>query len=190
MSYYLSLDVETGGIGLDKSLLSLGLVFCDNKLDVVERKHILLKPNDEIFKVTGESLSINKIDLSKHYKEALTYKLAATNLYSDLFRWSGGGANKLVVIGKQVAGDVRFIQEYLLSKNTWEQFCSYRLLDVSSVFMFLRAKGIYKEDMKGSLSDLLDYYQIDKSNQHDALFDAEATVAVLRKMFDEVKWNI
>lgn len=174
-----------GGVDLDKSLLTLGMVICDDNFDILEKHHVKLKPNDGIYRVTAEALSINKINLVEHDKEAINYKLAGTNLYSILYRLSDGGKNKLVIVGKQVAGDLRFIWEYLIGRNTWETFCSYRLLDVSSIFMFLRAKGIYPEDMNGSLSDLCKYYSIDCSNQHDALFDAEITIEVLKKMLSE-----
>lgn len=63
MNKYLALDCEMGGLGLDTSLLSVGLVVADENFKVVSTKEFLVKPDDGIYRVTGTGLGVNKIDL-------------------------------------------------------------------------------------------------------------------------------
>ena len=45
---YLSLDTETGGLGNDVSLLSIGFVYADKNFDEISSYEIFLKPDDDI----------------------------------------------------------------------------------------------------------------------------------------------
>jgi len=96
---FLALDTETGGIGPDKSLLTLYAVALDDNLNPVAfsgddfkvaggilELDLKLKPDDGIYRVTGEALGINGINLSEHDKEAIPCKKAGTLLYEFLER--------------------------------------------------------------------------------------------------------
>ena len=178
---YLSIDVETGGTSTDTSLLSAAFVFCDAQLNEIEYRHYKVKPFNDIFTVTSKGLSINKINLVEHVKEATTYEIAATNLYGDLSRWSNRAINKLIPIGKNIQSDIDYITKYLVKKNTWSNFVSYNSLDITSVLQFLRLKNKIGE-VGNSLEDLLVYYGHKIDGIHDALFDARANITVLKEM--------
>lgn len=179
---YLFLDTETGGLGPDTSLLTVGLLVCDSRFNILDSLHQELMPDDGIYHVTGGGLSVNKINLVEHSKVAKKYKEWKTPLFLWLQKHSKDGADKLVPVGKQVDGDIRKIHENLLTKNTWEQCVSHRSYDVSSVFWFLKSLGFLKEIENGGLGELCEYFGVEHANQHNALADCYLTREVLCAM--------
>lgn len=184
---YISLDTETGGLGLDKSLLTLGIVIANDNFKVLAEHHWHIKPNDGIYKVTGKALEINGIDLKNHDATALTEKDTGTNLYNTLHAWSAAGKDKLVVIGKQVDGDIAHIWDKLLKRETWEQFVSYQKIDVSALYWTMRGVKAFPADLKGSLKDIAIHYGMDISDLHDALGDARLTLRVYAEIVKEIE---
>jgi len=184
---YISLDTETGGLGLDVSLLSLGLVLADDDLNEVKHEHILIKPNNDVYKVTGKALEINGINLITHDLAAVTEKVAGSYLYDVLKDWSDNGKEKLIVIGKQVDGDINHIWNKLMSRNTWENFVSYQKIDVSGTYWTMRTIGAFPAELKGSLKDIALHYNLDITDLHDALGDARLTLKVYKEILKEIK---
>lgn len=183
---YLSVDVETGGIGLDKSLLTLGLVFANENFVIEEEVEYSYIPDDGIYHVDPKGMEVNGIDLVKLSKEAVTYSEGASLLYKKLQRFYSLENNKLIVVGKNVWGDCLQIWDKLLKRGSWENFCSYRQFDVTSVHMMLRAIGKIPEDVNGSLKSLCEYYEIPSEGYHNALADAKMTLRVLEKMVQSI----
>lgn len=58
---YLFLDTETGGLGLDKSLLTLYMEVTDEKFNSVGFFDLLLKPDDEALKKAREFVKFKEI---------------------------------------------------------------------------------------------------------------------------------
>lgn len=182
---YVSIDTETGGIGLDKSLLTLAFVLYSDELRQVDKLCLAVKPDDGIYHVTGRAMEINKIDLAKHDKIAIPYKQAGTKIYETVSWWSKiqtGGIQHLVPIGKNVHGDIDHICDKLMKRATWEQFVSYRLLDVSSVLQFLKLAGKMPLDISGSLQSICEHFGIKTDNLHEAEADAVMTVDALTEL--------
>jgi oligoribonuclease (3'-5' exoribonuclease) len=178
---YLSVDTETCGIGLDKSLLSIGLVLADEQFGILGEVELKCCPDNLTFNVTSESLRINKIEL-KQWDKNPTYKETKTILFHYLKDWSNNGTQKLCVVGKNVYFDLQQIWDKTLSRNTWEQFCSYRILDVTSVAQYLFFTGKIPPTVSGSLESLVDFYKIPKLECHNALNDSKMTLMVLKEM--------
>lgn len=178
MSKYLFLDTETGGIGLDKSLLSVGYIITDDKFNGLFHENVLVKPDNGIYTVEGEALGINGIDLVKHTSIAKTYKTATTDLYNLLFNYSAGGRDKLTVFGKNIYFDLTHVWDKLLKRATWEQFCSYQTVDLTSVWKFLEITGKVPVLPKTSLSNIADFLEIDRSlfDLHTSMDDAILTM--------------
>lgn len=179
---YLSVDVETGGLGLETSLLSIGLVLADDNFQVLLEKELFVKPDNKLYCLQAEGMTVNKIDIVEHDKKAISYRDANNFLRVQLHNWSAQGKNKLTVVGKQVRSDLMQIWDKVLKREAWENFCSHRLIDISSVFMFLRDLGKYPKDMKGGLADLLNYHRLATDGQHNALWDARMTLFVYQRM--------
>ena len=183
---FLSLDCEMGGLGLHTSLLTVGMVFADENFEPISSHHIELVPDDGIYHVEAGGMQVNQINLVDLAKNAMTYKEAGTEIYNLLKMMSNEGAEKLILIGKNVHGDMAQIYDKLITKRTWDQFVSYRVLDISAIHQLYRLKGIYPETITGSLESICEYYGISTNGVHNALRDAEMTLECLKRMMKEI----
>lgn len=184
---YLSVDTELGGLDLDASLLSMALVVYDEEGQEVDMLHLFLKPNDGIFHVCGEALSINKLDIVKLASIGKTYKEAGGIVYEFLSKYSSFGSDRLKVVGKQVRGDLNHIWDKVISRKTWENFCSYRLIDITALAESLIIVGKIPAN-RGSLESLAEHFGMKNAGAHDALNDARLTfVLFYDKMLPLVK---
>jgi hypothetical protein len=182
---YIILDGEMGGIGLDKSLLTMYFRVTDKDFNLVDELYLYLKPNDNIYRVTGEAMSINKINLVEHDWKSVTYKEGGTALYNFLSKNSINivGSIKLVPVGHGMNGDLDHIWDKLISRNTWETFISYRRLDTSVALQFLKACDLFPDTVSGSLDSLIQHFGIKvEGNLHDARTDTLCTLECLKKM--------
>lgn len=188
---YIVLDTETGGLGLDKSLLTAYFMVCDAKFQKVDELYLFVKPDDGIYRVTGEAMGINKINLVEHDKVALTYKKAGTVLYRFLERCFGYRKERMVPVGHGMNGDLDHIWDKLIGRTTWETFVSYRRLDTSVALQFLKSCDIFPETVSGSLESLVEHFGIKRNGElHDAKVDAELTRDVLVKLVEKVHWTL
>lgn len=180
----LFLDCEMGGIDLDKSLLQIALMPRDHTAEdrLALNFCCKLKPNDGCYKVEAEALSVNKINLIEHDNVALKYDHAAKNLYDWLKDVSIGGTEKLTPVGWNMAGDLRFIWEYLLKRGTWEQFVSYRLLDLSSVARFLVLTGKLPATVTSFESCYEELISDSYIQTHSAVNDVEDMIKVYKEL--------
>lgn len=171
----------------DKSLLTAYFAFIrryDNgdmvKLDELDLK---IKPNDDIYRVTAESLEINQIDLKQHNKIAITEKQAGTKLYDKLRIWYGDSKEKLIPIGHNVAFDIRRVTNTLVSHGSWEQYVSYRVLDTCTIAQYCRLVDKLPPNLSCSLVNLTEYFKIEVDGiPHEAKYDALVTVKVLEQL--------
>ena len=185
---YLILDTETGGIGLDKSLLTAYFLVCSDKFKKVDDLYLFVKPDDSIYLVTGEAMGINGINLVEHDKKAITYKKAGTVLYQFLERNFGYRKERMVPVGHGMSGDLDHIFDKLIGRSTWETFVSYRRLDTSVALQFLKSCGLFPETVSGSVESLVEYFDIKRNGSlHDAKVDTELTKEVLIKLIEKVK---
>ena len=177
--------------GLEKeqySLLTSYLLATDDNFNVIAELDLRLKPNDGIYKVCGEAMSVNKIDLAVHDRLAITYTEGATKLYNWLKTLTEDGKIKATVVGHGVYGDVEWIIYHLISRGSWEKFTSYRKLDTSAVCQFLKSCSMFPEDVSGSLTSLAKYFNIpvDENKAHDAKYDTELTFQVFMKLREQM----
>lgn len=189
---YVFLDCEMGGLEKEKySLLTTYLLFTDDNFNFVSDLNLILRPNDGIYKVCGEAMNVNRIDLKVHDTMAITYKEGGTKLYKWLQSITGNIPDsygprtetahvRATIVGHGVYGDVEWICHHLMSKATWETFTSYRKLDTSAVCQFLKACNMFPEDVSGSLISLAKHFNIpvDENCVHDAKYDTELTFKV------------
>lgn len=180
----LFLDVETGGIGLDKSLLSLHCIVTDKDFQEIDSKGWLLKPDDGIYRVDAEALAINRINLISHDGQAIIYKRAAEQLYQFLCNHSIMGKEKLTPVGHGVRMDLFHIADKLLNEKTLFQFVSFRCLDTQAIAQWFRLIGELPEEETGGLESLGRRYciPIGPDQLHTAKGDTELTASVLFEM--------
>lgn len=185
---YLIFDTETGGIGLDKSLLTAYFMVCDNEFKKIDELYLYVKPDDGIYRVTGEAMGINKINLVEHDKKAITYKKAGTALYQFIEKNFEYRKDRMVPVGHGMSGDLDHIFDKLMGRSTWETFVSYRRLDTSVALQFLKSCNVFPEIVSGSLESLVEHFGIKRNGElHDAKVDAELTRDVLVKLIKLIK---
>lgn len=181
---FITLDVESGGVSTEFSLLTAYFeIFEMQNKEIVTlgSLEIATKPDDGIYRVNGEAMAVNGINLAEHDKTAITYKQAATEIYKWLNQWP---KEKLTPMGQAISFDVSFIVAHTLSRNTWGQFCDRRVIDLISLTKHQQALGNIPEDQSLSLGEICKFYGIfvDESLRHTAKYDVELNKALFKKL--------
>ena len=188
MIKYLHMDCEMGGRDLKYSLLTAFFMVSDDKFNVLDKLSLALKPDDGVYIVSAQGLSVNKINIVEHDKHALPYKQAKSLLYNFLDKNSNFGKEKLTPVGHGVNGDIDHVIDKLISWGSWEKCCTYHYIDTSIVLQFLRACGKLPLHIDGSVIGLVQYFNIlfTKVDWHNAEFDTLMTMLVYKKMIELV----
>ena len=185
MFRYLALDVETGGIGSDKSLLTAYFSVMDQDMVTLDELYLHTKPDNGVYAVTAEALRINGINLIEHESMALPYREAGQALYSFLSKHSANGQYKLIPVGHNVSFDIKFLCEKLISENSWRHHCSYRVRDTGILGNSLMDAGRIPESISGSLGSYLEFFRVKPEGAlHDAKTDATSCVRLYSKMLE------
>jgi hypothetical protein len=195
MIKYLHLDCEMGGRDLKYSLLTSFFLVTDENFNILDSLELATKPDDNDYIVTAQGMSVNKIDLVEHDKNAISYKQAKTKLYNFLDKNSNLGQERLTPVGHGVRGDIEHITDKLISIGSWEKCCTYHYIDTSVVLQYLRACGKLPMHIDGSVSGLANYFdllkvdyfdvlKIDNKKWHSAEFDTLMTMMVYQKMVE------
>lgn len=174
-----------GGRELKYSLLTAYFMVTDASFNLLGDLYLHVKPDDGDYIVSGQGMSVNKIDLAQHDKIALPYKQAKPMLYDFLKKY--GASNRVTPVGHGVRGDIDFVLKYLTSQGSWEQFVTYHYIDTSVFLQILRAMGKIPEDTDGSVQALADYFGVKGptvAQWHDAKFDTQMGMRVYQKMLE------
>ncbi len=193
MMKYLHLDCEMGGRDLKYSLLTAHFMVTDANFEWLGEFSLRVKPDDGVYVVSGQGMSVNKINLQEHDKIAIPYKEAKPLLYNFLRSHSAGVFNgairpnffpcRLTPVGHGVKGDIEHVLKNLISEGSWEQFCTYHYIDTSVFLQVLRACGKMPEDQDGSVEALAKYFGIPIEGElHNAQVDVETTAKVFKAM--------
>lgn len=178
---FLPFDTETGGIGPEVSLLSAHFAACDEDWNILDELDLLIKPNDGIYKVTAEALSINHIDLISHDKCAVPYSQAGQVLREFLMKNSQNGRIKLQPMGKNVGFDIQKVTDNILGAKTFNQYVSYRCYDITPLITFLKRTGRLDRFAPESLEGLAKFWGIE-AEWHTAKGDNYAGIKVIKKL--------
>ena len=187
MELFLAFDTETGGLGDDVSLLSCYMDVIDEQFNVIDSLYLFTKPNDEVYKVTAGGLAVNKINLVEHDKVAESYSSAGQKLVAFLKKNSQNGKIKLIPLGKNVYFDVEKVTDNILGKKTWNLFCSYRVIDITTLARCLQIAGKIPAGMGLSLETLREFLNVNiPGDAHTADFDTKVTVLVFKELLNLV----
>lgn len=182
MRKFVAYDSETGGLDSKNcSVLTLTLVALDTQLQPLEILDLKLKPDDGIYRVTAQALSINKINIIEHDKTAITYKEARPRIMAFLARHTNNGTNKLTPIGQNVGFDDSFIWDNILPKEEWEIHVSYRKIDTATIAEFLKICNIVPGSVAG-LSNMAKFFGVARAGAHNSNVDTQMTIDLLRAM--------
>jgi len=175
MKKILFIDTETGGVDpAESSLLSVGLVCLkDNRVSAV--KEILI--NDAPIKATQEALEINKINLERHIKDAVTPRVAIKEIIK--FKETNFDAHTPVVCaGHNINFDISFLK-FFFKKNgeDFNSHFSHHFIDTASILQYLHYAGKLNVDISRS-DKAFNFFNINVKNRHSAADDALAAAAL------------
>ena len=187
MMRLLAFDVETGGLDpKETSLLTAYFQVFDENFNEIDSLSFKVKPDDGKFKVTQKAMDINKINLEYHAEEAMPYYLAAHEL--EHFLKYNSQNEKLIPVAHNIEFDLSFIYEYLLSKDNWEQYVSYRKLDTAQLANFFKLVGVLNPNQKTNLGDIAKSLNVQFDGAaHSADADTKVAIQVLKKFVELVR---
>ena len=182
MIAYLFMDCEMGGRDLKYSLLTAYFLATDSNFRKVGDLYLEVKPDDGSYIVSGQGMSVNKINLQEHDKRAITYK-DSKPVFFNFLQKAYQKLGRLTPVGHGVKGDIEHCIGRLTSQGSWEQFCTYHYIDTSVFLQILRAQGKLPADGDGSIVALADQFDIKVGgDDHDARVDTLKTMGVFQKM--------
>jgi hypothetical protein len=182
MITYLFMDCEMGGRDLKYSLLTAYFYVTDAKFNKLGDLYLEVKPDDGDYIVSGQGMTVNKIDLIEHDSVAFPYKMAKPLLYNFLSKMNKQVGGHLTPVGHGIKGDIDHVIDKLISRGSWEQFCTYHFIDTSVVLQYLRACGMMDENCDGSVVALAKHFNIQvEGADHDCRVDTLKTLGIFRE---------
>ena len=190
MNKYIALDTETGGIGSQYSLLTAYLAILDEDFNITADIYLNCKPNDGIYRVGGQGMAVNGIDLAKHDKIARPYIDCSNELYNFLYINKIKG--HLKPIGQNVKFDINRITDDLVEAEAWHQMVSYRTLDTSVIAGFAIELGLLPLTLNAGLKAMAEYFGVGKQEDfgHDAKQDTLLTIGVYKALMKLFRYNL
>ncbi len=175
----LFIDTETGGLDPDKhSLLSLAMVVWED-MKIIDSQELLI--NDGILSVTGEALSVNRIDMGKHKQSAISSSQAIEKILLFVGKHFPE-QKKITLAGHNVHFDIGFLRIFF-SRNDkdFSKYFSHRIIDTSSILHYLYLAGHIKHRAISS-DDAFELFGIEVEGRHTAIGDARATTKLFTKL--------
>jgi DNA polymerase III epsilon subunit-like protein len=148
----------------------------------------VLKPNDGLYKIEPESLTINNINLVEHDKVAIPYSQGGQKLVALLKKHSKGGKDSLIPLGHNVPFDITKVCDNLLGRKTWNQFVSYRIQDTQVIGRFMQMARWLDPNESMSLFNQAKLWGISIPGvEHTSKYDTLLTVELYKKQIEVMK---
>lgn len=192
---YCFMDVETGGLSTDESLLTLSMLITDENLEpLYNQLNLFIKPNDGVYRVKAQALGVNNIDLKEHDKIAINEGEASWQIFKYLNRYHEDRKDKkrqlLIPVGWNVQFDVGFVRKLLESQIVdlpdnpiWSSHFSYHTLDVQVIGHYLKMIGVLPSTLGGKQNDYGRYFEMPEQD-HTAAGDTRMTLEILKKLIE------
>jgi hypothetical protein len=122
--FYAAFDCETTSLNSQLGdILTLYIHLLDENMDDTGSfLNLKLKPDNGHYSVDPSALAVNKIDLIKHNKEAVSYSEGIQEI-KEFFAWNIG-KEKLTPIGQNFSFDEEYIFEKMPSLD-WRKYVSH-----------------------------------------------------------------
>ena len=127
----------------------------------------------------------------KYSKRFKTYSEARKKLLALIKKYlkKNGRYSNIILAGYNVRFDLRFINEYLISEDDWEELVHYKVHDVMDGVDFLKRNGWLPSDI-GKLTKCAEYFEVAQGIAHTAKDDIFMTIAVdgkIKELMDSKK---
>lgn len=190
MSLHLWLDCETGGTEPQYTdLLQAAFIVTNGRNVELGRLELLLKPDNDIFRVTPGALKVNRIDLIEHAAKAVTYHVGAQMLRDFLAKYKATTGHRLKPAGWNPGFDVGYVTSHLIDVREWGSYCGYGLLDVQSIVYFLAGSVLPAEYLGLPMQDVAQKMKVIEwdADRHNAMRDIEATLGIYTSLDEMFK---
>jgi hypothetical protein len=175
-------------VGEDVSLLTVYFAILDESLNQIDELDLVLKPNDGLYKIEPEALTVNNINLVEHDKVAIPYSQGGQQLVALLKKHSKGGKDGLIPLGHNVPFDINKVCANLLGRKTWNQYVSYRIQDTQVIGRFMQVAGWLKPDESMSLFNQAKLWGISIPGvEHTSKYDTLLTVELYKKQVEAMR---
>ena len=187
-NYFVAMDSETGGLRVKEAdILTLYMAVVDEDFKVLDALDLKLKPNDRMPLANPGALAVNKIDIAKHMAdpETVTYEQGRLKIieFAKKYLKKSGRYSNLIPLGQNLQFDLRFIFEYIINDEEWENIFSYNYEDTKPTALFLKRCGWLPREI-GTLKSMVEYFGIPKREAHEAKGDVHMTIDVYKKMIE------
>jgi DNA polymerase III epsilon subunit-like protein len=187
----IAFDFETGGINPQLNPILTGyFAAIDIDNNIVAELNLKIAPSEQFSVVEPEALKVNGLNMERHLKDPETLSLTEAQIkVSDFIKTYGVKGKKVrkpSPFGHNVHFDIGMATAQLVSKEFWDDYLSYRVVDTFPISSFLKEVGILPPEV-GSLESLVSYLNIPKLKAHEAKGDTLMTFGVYLKMIDAVK---
>lgn len=181
---YIAYDTETGGTDPRYNPILTGY-FVVLSADLVKLDELSLKvmPETPFDLVEDEALKVTGIDINKHVEdpETISRVEAGKRLKEFVLKNKPKGRAKLVRMGYNIGFDDKMIAAQLVPD--WEDILHYRTNDAFNIVNFLKDVEWLPSDL-GSLTSMVNYFNISLKTAHDAKNDVWMSIAVYEKLRD------
>lgn len=137
--------------------------------EILDQFEYRIKP-ERLSEADPQALKINRYDPSQ-WNDAVTLIEAMQQV--------SGRTKGMVMVGHNVAFDAGFLDKAFRKTGTENQMHYHKLDTISMAYALLHGN---KDVDHLSLRALCDYFEIEQSAQHEALADAQATLALYKKL--------
>jgi DNA polymerase III epsilon subunit-like protein len=127
-------------------------------------------------------MAVNQIDIAEHHKKAIKY-FEAVQLFHDFIQKNNVGDHKIIPIGHSVQFDIAFLKK-MTGEHNWNRMFSKKVIDTGTIAEFLCTTGVLPKSSKMdcSLPGLAKYFGLSTKGLHDAKFDVELTLEILKEL--------
>lgn len=181
------IDTETGGLDpATDALLSVGAAHWVDG-EIVAATEWLVKPEGRTVHATA--LAVNKIDLDRHERFALSRQAAGLAIAEWMnARRDGDTKRRLRVGGHNVAFDVAFLKP-LMPPDAWRGLFLSNTVDTAGLLTFMRQAGRLPPGADMSLANGMKAVGIKQEQAHTAMGDARATAQLYGRLLTMVRFD-
>jgi oligoribonuclease (3'-5' exoribonuclease) len=182
------MDCETFGMNPNKNPLAtvyMALYTADD--DFIADIDLKVKPdNMEGLEIDHKTTEIHGIVWAEHIEnpETITYSEAKKKIQDFLEGHKLPKVKKsFKPCGQNVAFDINYLKNTVFSYEEWDKLFHHRFLDTLIVLNYLQDLDLVPPDL-GSLTSLVEFFDLKTGDFHDARADIKMTVQVYRKQRD------
>jgi DNA polymerase III epsilon subunit-like protein len=181
---YIAYDTETGGTDPSRCPILTGyFVVLSEDLVKLDELNLKIKPEAPFDLIENDALKITGIDIAKHLEDSdtISRQEAGEKLRNFVLKYKPKGRSKLIRMGYNIGFDDKMIISQLVSD--WEKILHYRTNDIFNIVNFLKDVQWLPSDL-GSLTSVVNYFNISLKTAHDAKNDVWMSIAVYDKLKD------